>query len=389
MTMVRNIQSGLIPPASENARVRARAEQRLLRALEQQNNRKNHRRNSPPNADQTQMKNPGNVLEIEGLQSWFWTDEGILKAVDGVSFDVPKGATVCLAGESGCGKSVLGLSLMGLLPRPLGQIVGGEIRFDTGMYGCDLARAPERVLEHIRGNQLSMIVQEPATSLNPVLRVGEQMLEPIRFHQPEVTATQGKARVLELLEQVGIAGGAGVYDQFPHTLSGGMRQRVMIAMALSCNPKLILADEPTTALDGTIQAQILDLLRKLQRETGVSILLMTHDLGVAAELADRVVILYAGRVVEQGATEEVFSHPAHPYTIGLLESNRLSGHERGRLSSIPGAVPEAVNLPDRCFFYDRCAMRLDACAGAYPKETRISPTHGVSCYRAANGGEFK
>ncbi len=376
-------ESTLLLPASENAQVRARAGRRLLRALE----RRREQINRSPSACQTQMKNPGNVLEIERLQSWFWTDAGILEAVDGVSFDVPKGAVVCLAGESGCGKSVLGLSLMGLLPRPLGQIAGGEIRFDAGGYVCDLARAPERELEHIRGNRLSIIVQEPATSLNPVLRVGEQMLEPICFHQPEVTPAQGKARVLELLKQVGIAGGTGVYDQYPHTLSGGMRQRVMIAMALACNPKLILADEPTTALDGTIQAQILDLLRKLQRETGVSILLMTHDLGVAAELADRVVILYAGRVVEQGTTDEVFSHPRHPYTIGLIESNRLTGHERGRLSSIPGAVPEAVHLPNRCYFYDRCAKRLPVCAGDYPGETRLSPTHTVSCYRCATGGE--
>ena len=376
-------ESTLLPPEPENARVRARAEKRLLRALA----RRRERIDRSPLACQTQMKNSDNVLEIERLQSWFWTNAGILKAVDGVSFDVPKGATVCLAGESGCGKSVLGLSLLGLLPRPQGQVVGGLIRFDTGEFVCDVARAPERALERIRGNQLSLIVQEPTTSLNPVLRVGEQMLEPIRYHQPEVSPAEGKARVLELLEQVGIPNGAGVYDQFPHTLSGGMRQRVMIAMALACNPKLILADEPTTTLDGTIQAQILDLLRKLQRETGVSILLMTHDLGVAAELADRVVILYAGRVVEQGTTDEVLSHPMHPYTIGLIESNRLAGRERGKLSCIPGAVPEAVNLPNRCYFYNRCTVRIATCEGAYPEEARISPTHGVSCYRCANGGE--
>jgi len=383
MAIFRKTASNLLPSASAGVRLRAHAEQRLLRTLERRREQRNH----SPLTCQTQMKNPGNVLEIEQLQSWFWTDAGILKAVDGVSFDVPKGATVCLAGESGCGKSVLGLSLLGLLPRPQGQIAGGEIRFDAGEYVCDVARAPERALERIRGNRLSMIVQEPAASLNPVLRIGEQILEPIRFHLPELTPAQGKARVLALLDQVGIASGAGIFDQFPHTLSGGMRQRVMIAMALSCNPKLILADEPTTALDGTIQAQILDLLRKLQRETGVSILLMTHDLGVAAELADRVVILYAGRVVEQGAKGEVFSHPAHPYTIGLIESNRLSGRERGKLYSIPGAVPEAVNLPNRCYFYDRCTMRLPACEGGYPGEVRISPSHAASCYRCFNGGE--
>ena len=383
MAEFRNKQSGLLLPAFANTRVRARAQRRLLRQLERQNNRKH----TSISACQTQMKNPEHVLEIENLQSWFWTDAGILKAVDGVSFSISKGQTVCLVGESGCGKSVLGLSLLRLLPRPQGQIVGGAIRLNNGASVCDLACAPERALEQIRGNAVSLIVQEPATSLNPVFRIGEQLLEPIRLHQPELSPAEGRARVLELFEKVGIANGEGVFAQYPHTLSGGMRQRVMIAMALACNPKLILADEPTTALDATIQAQILDLLRALQRETGVSILLMTHDLGVAAELADWVVILYAGRVVEQGTASEVLQHPAHPYTIGLLEANRLSGHERGKLSSIPGAVPEAVDLPDRCYFYERCARRLPACTGGYPKEARVSPTHDVACYLAENGGE--
>ena len=374
-----------LPPASAKARVRTRAIKRLFRQMERQQNRKH----TPSSTYQTQMQQPDHVLEIDQLQSWFWTEAGILKAVDGVSFSISKGQTVCLAGESGCGKSVLGLSLMRLLPRPQGQIVGGAIRLDTGAYVCDMARAPERALEQIRGNAVSMIVQEPATSLNPVFRVGEQILESIRLHQPELTPAEGKARVLELLEQVGIAGGKDVFEQYPHTLSGGMRQRVMIAMALACNPRLILADEPTTALDATIQAQILDLLRELQQKTGVSILLMTHDLGVAAELADRVVILYAGRVVEQGTASDVLQHPAHPYTIGLIESNRLRGRERGRLSSIPGAVPEAVGLPDRCYFYERCALRLPVCAGGYPDEVRISPTHTASCYRCGTRGEEK
>ena len=375
----------LLPPASAKPRVRARTITRLFRQLERQNNRKH----TPTSTYQTQMQHPEHVLEIDHLQSWFWTEAGILKAVDGVSFSVSKGQTVCLAGESGCGKSVLGLSLMRLLPRPQGQIVGGAIRLDTGANVCDVARAPERTLEQIRGNAVSLIVQEPATSLNPVLRVGEQILEPIRLHQPELSPAEGKARVLELLKQVGIADGEGVFAQYPHTLSGGMRQRVMIAMALACNPKLLLADEPTTALDATIQAQILDLLRELQRKTGVSILLMTHDLGVAAELADRVVILYAGRVVEQGTADDVLRHPAHPYTMGLLESNRLTGRERGKLSSIPGAVPEAIDRPDRCYFYERCALRLPVCAGGYPDEVYVSPLHTASCYRCGSGGEEK
>lgn len=374
-----------LPPASAKARVRARAEKRLLRQLE----RRNRRRDAQASACQTQMQQPDHVLEVDRLQSWFWTEAGILKAVDGVSFSISKGQTVCLAGESGCGKSVLGLSLMRLLPSPQGQIVGGAIRLDTGAYACDIVRAPERTLEQIRGNAVSMIVQEPATSLNPVLRVGEQILEPIRLHQPELTFIEGRARVLELLEQVGITNGEGVFTQYPHTLSGGMRQRVMIAMALACNPKLLLADEPTTALDATIQAQILDLLRELQQKTGVSILLMTHDLGVAAELAGRVVILYAGRVVEQGTADDVLRHPAHPYTMGLLESNRLAGRERGKLSSIPGAVPEAVDRPDRCYFYERCALRLPVCAGGYPNEVCVSPSHTASCYRCGTGGEEK
>jgi peptide/nickel transport system ATP-binding protein len=376
-------ESILLPPASAKARVRARAEKKLLRQLERQNNRKH----TPLGDYQTQMKNPEHVLEIDQLQSWFWTDAGILKAVDGVSFSVSKGQTVCLAGESGCGKSVLGLSLMRLLPRPQGQIVGGAIRLDTGAYVCDVVHAPERALEQIRGNAIAMIVQEPATSLNPVFRVGEQMLEPIRLHQPELTPAEGRARVLELLEQVGIADGEGAFAQYPHTLSGGMRQRVMIAMALACNPKLLLADEPTTALDATIQAQILDLLRELQQKTGVSILLMTHDLGVAAELADWVVILYAGRVVEQGTADDVLRHPAHPYTVGLIESNRLAGRERGKLSSIPGAVPEVIDRPDRCYFYERCTLRLPVCASGYPDEVCVSPLHTASCYRCGTGGE--
>ena len=282
-------------------------------------------------------------------------------------------------GESGCGKSVTSLSL---LQRPQGQIVQGEIRLNLGDKAIDVAKTPTKVMQHIRGNYVSMIFQEPMTSLNPVFRIGDQVNEVLELHNEEGrTKEQIKARTIELLEMVGIANSEGVYKMYPHELSGGMRQRIVIAMALACNPKLIIADEPTTALDVTIQAQILDLLRQLKDRINSSIMLITHDLGVIAEMADYVVVMYAGKVVEQGTAAEIFSNPRHPYTIGLMASKPVVGKKVDKLYSIPGKVPNPVNMPDYCYFRDRCEMCLDCCSGAYPREISLTDTHKVSCYR--------
>jgi peptide/nickel transport system ATP-binding protein len=296
---------------------------------------------------------------------------------------VPVGKTVGVVGESGCGKSVTSLSLMQLLQRPQGQIVDGEIRLNLGGgKAYDIAKTPADKMQGLRGNYISMIFQEPMTSLNPVFRIGAQIDEVIALHEGEgKTKEDIKKRTIEMLETVGIANSNGVYEMYPHELSGGMRQRVMIAMALACNPKIIIADEPTTALDVTIQAQILDLLRNLKDRINSSIMLITHDLGVIAEMADYVVVMYAGRVVEKGTVEEIFAHPSHPYTIGLMASKPVVGKKVDRLYSIPGKVPNPVDMPDYCYFKDRCEMQLPCCSGEYPCEISLSPTHKVSCYR--------
>jgi peptide/nickel transport system ATP-binding protein len=335
------------------------------------------------------MKNPDNVVEFEDLKTYFFTDTGTVKAVDGVSFDVPAGKTVGVVGESGCGKSVTSLSLMQIVQRPQGQIVGGSIRFNAGNKVFDIARMPIDAMRQIRGNQVSMIFQEPMTSLNPVFRIGMQIDEVIELHHPEMNKVQVKARTIEMLETVSIANCEGVYRMYPHELSGGMRQRVMIAMALACNPRLIIADEPTTALDVTIQAQILDLLSDLKAKINSSIMLITHDLGVIAEMADYVVVMYAGRIVEKGTVHEVFKQPSHPYTIGLMASKPAVNKKVDKLYSIPGKVPNPINMPNYCYFRDRCEMRLKGCQGEYPPEFRISPTHTVSCFRYADqqGGD--
>ncbi|MCR4906683.1 MAG: ABC transporter ATP-binding protein, partial [Clostridiales bacterium] len=292
------------------------------------------------------------------------------------------GKTIGVVGESGCGKSVTSLSIMQLLQRPQGQIVGGEIRLNLGDKAYDITKAPQEAMQKIRGNYISMIFQEPMTSLNPVFRIGAQVDEVIELHEgKEKTEAQIKARTIELLEMVGIANSEGVYRMFPHELSGGMRQRVMIAMALACNPKLVIADEPTTALDVTIQAQILDLLRRLKDKINSSIMLITHDLGVIAEMADYVIVMYAGRIVERGLPEEIFGNPCHPYTVGLMASKPIVGKKVDKLYSIPGKVPNPVNMPNYCYFKDRCEMCIDGCAGEYPHEIRLSPTHTVTCYR--------
>ena len=352
------------------------------RKITNQFEKKRKRRNVPESEYLTTMHDANNAVEFDNLHTYFFTDTGVVKSVDGVSFDVPVGKTVGVVGESGCGKSVTSLSLMQLLQRPQGQVVEGEIRLNLGDKAYDITKTPNEKMQALRGNYVSMIFQEPMTSLNPVFRIGAQIDEVIELHEgAHKTKEEVKARTIEMLETVGIANSEGVYMMYPHELSGGMRQRVMIAMALACNPKIIIADEPTTALDVTIQAQILDLLRQLKDKINSSIMLITHDLGVIAEMADYVVVMYAGRIVEKGTAEEIFAYPCHPYTIGLMASKPVVGKKVDKLYSIPGKVPNPVDMPDYCYFKDRCEMQLDCCKGEYPCEISVSPTHKVSCYR--------
>lgn len=370
--------------AAELRRI-SKENRRITNQLEKHRNRKN----VPPSEYMTQMRDPNNIVEFDNLHTYFFTDIGTVKSVDGVTFDVPRGKTVGVVGESGCGKSVTSLSLMQLVQRPQGQIVEGAIRFatDEGVY--DIAKTPYEAMYHIRGNEVSMIFQEPMTSLNPVFKIGFQLDEVIKLHNPEMEDEAVKNRSLEMIKMVGIANGEGVYNMYPHELSGGMRQRIMIAMALACEPKLIIADEPTTALDVTIQAQILDLLRGLKDKINSSIMLITHDLGVIAEMADYVVVMYAGRIVEKGTAEDIFFNPKHPYTIGLMASKPVVNKHVDRLYSIPGAVPNPIDMPDYCYFRDRCEKCVAKCDGKYPEEKRLSATHIVSChlYDSIEGGE--
>ncbi len=345
--------------------------------------------NKDPALFTTKMKDENNVVEFDNVCTYFFTDVGTVKAVDGVSFVVPKCSTVGVVGESGCGKSVTSLSLMQLLQRPQGQTVGGEIRFNLGDgTAYNIVNTPTAKMQEIRGNKISMIFQEPMTSLNPVFRIGQQVDEVTMLHNPEMSKEEVKARTLEMLDLVGIANKEGVYSMYPHELSGGMRQRIMIAIALACSPTLIIADEPTTALDVTIQAQILDLLQNLKDKLNSSIMLITHDLGVVAGMADYVVVMYAGRVVEKGTADEIFHHPGHPYTIGLMKSKPVVGKKVDALYNIPGSVPNPVNMPNYCYFRDRCEMRCDQCDSKYPPEIKISDTHYVSCYRFIDEGEI-
>ena len=345
--------------------------------------KKRKRKNVPESEYLTTMRDPNNAVEFDNLHTYFFTDVGVVKSVDGVTFDVPIGKTVGVVGESGCGKSVTSLSLMQLLQRPQGQTVEGEIRLNLkDGKAVDVTKAPEEFMQTLRGNYISMIFQEPMTALNPVFRIGEQVNEVIALHDGEGKSEEDiKSRTIELLEMVGIANSEGVYSMYPHELSGGMRQRVMIAMALACNPRIIIADEPTTALDVTIQAQILDLLRNLKDKINSSIMFITHDLGVIAEMADYVVVMYAGRIVEKGTADDIFHHPAHPYTIGLMASKPVVGKKIDTLYSIPGKVPNPINMPNYCYFKDRCEMCVEGCDGAYPCEISLSETHKVSCYR--------
>ncbi len=378
----------------------------------------------------TEMKDENNIVEFDDLHTYFFSDSGTVKAVDGVTFSVPAGSTVGVVGESGCGKSVTSLSLMQLVQAPSGQIVSGSIRFrsemfkrdamgkkipvyetETGEDGqeklkldakgkpihklnelggylfemetkvVDIAKMPMDLMRTIRGREIAMIFQEPMTSLNPVFTVGNQLDEVGKLHIEGISKARVKARSIEMLNLVGIADAEGVYKKFPHELSGGMRQRVMIAMALLCNPKLIVADEPTTALDVTIQAQILDLLREIKGKINGSIMLITHDLGVVAEMADYVVVMYAGKVIEMGTAADIYDNPLHPYTIGLQKSKpSVEGEETEELYCIPGFVPNPVNMPNYCYFSYRCERCRPECAGKNPEFVKVSDTHSVSCY---------
>jgi peptide/nickel transport system ATP-binding protein len=319
------------------------------------------------------------LLRVKGLVTGFRTDEGILRAVDDVSFDVPRGTTVALVGESGCGKSVTALSILRLIEWPPGRIQAGAIELE----GRDLLQIPERAMRDIRGNVVSMIFQEPMTSLNPVYTVGWQIVEAVRLHRKK-SRREARARAVELLRLVGIAEPETTVDSYPHELSGGQRQRVMIAMALACEPKLLVADEPTTALDVTIQAQILALLRDLQERLSMSLLLITHDLGVVAENAQHVVVMYAGRVVETAPVRDLFAKPAHPYTRGLLESiPRDDAVPKRRLPAIEGIVPDLRALPPGCRFADRCPMRIEKCTVEEPDLAPFTPGRSSRCWRAA------
>lgn len=373
--MAKKKQEGYL--SAKESRQISRANRKITNELE----RKRKRRNVPESEYLTTMHDENNAVEFDNLHTYFFTDAGTVKSVDGVSFEVPMGKTVGVVGESGCGKSVTSLSLMQLLQRPQGQVVEGEIRLNLGGKAYDVAKMPYEKLQDLRGNFVSMIFQEPMTALNPVFRIGDQLEEVLQLHHKEMDKEGMKARTIELLKMVGIANSEGVYKMYPHELSGGMRQRVVIAMALACNPKVIIADEPTTALDVTIQAQVLDLLRELKSKINSSIMFITHDLGVIAEMADYVVVMYAGRVVEKGTTEEIFENPAHPYTIGLMASKPVVGKQVEELYSIPGKVPNPINMPDYCYFKDRCEMCVGQCDGAYPEEISLSKTHKVSCYR--------
>ena len=316
------------------------------------------------------------VLEVKNLKTYFYTDEGVIPAVDGVDFNLERGETLAIVGESGCGKSVTSLSILRLIANPPGRIIDGEILYN----GKNLLSLTEKEMRSVRGNDISMIFQEPMTSLNPVFPVGKQIMESLTFHQ-HMTKEQARERAIEMLRLVEIPNPEKCIHNYPHQLSGGMRQRVMIAMALACNPKILIADEPTTALDVTIQAQILKLMAGLQEKTQTSIILITHDLGIVAQIARNVMVMYAGEEVEYADVRTIFKDPRHPYTIGLMASKPIVGKKVDRLYSIPGKVPNPVNMPNYCYFKDRCEMALPCCDGEYPCEISLSPTHKVSCYR--------
>ncbi|MCC6695130.1 MAG: ABC transporter ATP-binding protein [Candidatus Hydrogenedentes bacterium] len=315
------------------------------------------------------------ALRVRNLKTWFKTELGEAHAVDGVSFDIPAGKTVALVGESGCGKSVTALSIMRLIAQPPGRYVDGEILLD----GKNLLKLSEKEMRGIRGNEISMIFQEPMTSLNPVFRVGSQIGSAIRVHQ-KVSKKEARHRSIELLAKVGIPAPEERIDEYPRQMSGGMRQRVMIAMALACGPRLLIADEPTTALDVTIQAQILELLQQLQAQEGMAVLLITHDLGIVAETAEEVAIMYAGKIVEQAPVRALFASPSHPYTIGLFESLPSVQQGRKRLRTIPGIVPAATQFPAGCRFNPRCPHAMSVCRAQEPPLETVAPDHRAACW---------
>lgn len=315
------------------------------------------------------------LLDVKNLQTHFISDSGTVKAVDGVSFDVAKGETLGIVGESGSGKSVTSLSIMGLLKGTPGRVVGGEILFE----GEDLTKVNEKKMKSLRGNEIAMIFQEPMTSLNPVFKIGRQLEEAIMLHL-KLSKKEARKRAIEMLTSVGISRPETIVDEHPHQLSGGMRQRVMIAMAMACNPKILIADEPTTALDVTIQAQILDLMKDLSETNETAILLITHDLGVVAEMCDRVVVMYGGRAVEESDVYSIFANPQHPYTQGLLESIPVIGERVSRLKSIPGNVPVPSNMPEGCKFAPRCPFAMDICWEKEPELKEIEEGHSCRCW---------
>jgi oligopeptide transport system ATP-binding protein len=316
------------------------------------------------------------LLQVKDLKTQFFTQDGVVNAVNGVSFDLYEEETLGIVGESGSGKSVTALSILGLIPMPPGKITGGEVLFK----GQNLVGMPEEQMRHIRGKEIAMIFQDPMTSLNPVLTISRQIGESLQLHM-DMDKSAARKRTVELLKLVGIPSAADRIDDYPHQFSGGMRQRVMIAMALSCNPKLLIADEPTTALDVTIQAQILDLIKRLKREFGTAVMMITHDLGVVAGMCDRVQVMYAGHLVEQANVDQLYADPRHPYTLGVIRSvPRLDEARKERLEPIPGLPPDMVNLPPGCPFYPRCSFHMPVCLEQRPLLRPVDGEHTVACW---------